>query len=240
MPPMAASSICRRDSQRGEEAVHPCRPGRARRPRGAGSNRREARRARSCKALLGKGGVPDESPYATGGVGLLGTRASQEALQGCDTLLIVGSTFPYIEFYPEPGKARAVQIDLDPQAHRPPLSGRSGPRRRQSRARSARSFRWSARTRTAASSKRRRKAMRDWREVMPERGTRTRHADEAAGRRARAQQAARRRCHRHHRLAAPTPPGPRATSMRGEHDVLAARARSRRWPTVSPTRSRRR
>jgi pyruvate dehydrogenase (quinone)/pyruvate oxidase len=67
------------------------------------------------KALLGKQAVPDESPYTTGGVGLLGTKPSQEALEGCDTLLIVGSTFPYVEFYPQPGKARAVQIELDPK-----------------------------------------------------------------------------------------------------------------------------
>ncbi|MBO0734727.1 MAG: pyruvate oxidase, partial [Methylocapsa sp.] len=67
------------------------------------------------KALLGKGALPDDSPYSTGGVGLLGTKPSQEALEECDTLLITGSNFPYIEFYPKPGKARAVQIDLDPQ-----------------------------------------------------------------------------------------------------------------------------
>ena len=66
-------------------------------------------------ALLGKGAIPDSSPYATGGVGLLGTRASQNAFERCDTLLIVGSTFPYIEFYPKPGAARAVQIDIDPK-----------------------------------------------------------------------------------------------------------------------------
>jgi pyruvate dehydrogenase (quinone) len=66
------------------------------------------------KALLGKAAIPDDSPYTTGGVGLLGTRASQDALEGCDTLLIVGSTFPYIEFYPAPGKARTVQVDVDP------------------------------------------------------------------------------------------------------------------------------
>ena len=65
--------------------------------------------------LLGKGAIPDQSPYATGGVGLLGTRASQEAMEACDTLLIVGSSFPYIEFYPKPGKAKAVQIELDPK-----------------------------------------------------------------------------------------------------------------------------
>lgn len=65
------------------------------------------------KALLGKAAVPDDSPLTTGGIGLLGTRPSQEALESCDTLLIVGSSFPYIEFMPKPGKARAVQIDHD-------------------------------------------------------------------------------------------------------------------------------
>jgi pyruvate dehydrogenase (quinone)/pyruvate oxidase len=66
------------------------------------------------KPILGKACVPDESPYCTGGVGLLGTRPSQEALEGCDTLLIIGSSFPYIEFYPKPGQARGVQLDLAP------------------------------------------------------------------------------------------------------------------------------
>jgi pyruvate dehydrogenase (quinone)/pyruvate oxidase len=66
------------------------------------------------KALLGKACVSDDSPYTTGGIGLLGTEASQDALEGCDTLLIAGAAFPYIEFYPKPGNARAVQIDIDP------------------------------------------------------------------------------------------------------------------------------
>jgi pyruvate dehydrogenase (quinone) len=66
------------------------------------------------KALLGKAAVPDDSPYTTGGIGLLGTRPSQEAMEGCDTLLMVGTSFPYIEFLPKPGQARAVQIELDP------------------------------------------------------------------------------------------------------------------------------
>lgn len=66
------------------------------------------------KALLGKGLVPDDHPLTTGGIGLLGTRPSQEAMESCDTLLIVGSTFPYIEYYPRPGQARGVQIDCDP------------------------------------------------------------------------------------------------------------------------------
>ncbi len=66
------------------------------------------------KALLGKAAVPDDSPYTTGGIGLLGTRPSQEAIEDCDTLLMVGTSFPYIEFLPKPGRARAVQIELDP------------------------------------------------------------------------------------------------------------------------------
>ena len=65
------------------------------------------------KPLLGKASVPDDSPYSTGSVGLLGTLPSQEALEDCDTLLIAGSSFPYIEFYPAPGQARCVQIDID-------------------------------------------------------------------------------------------------------------------------------
>src|SRR5947209_4411125 len=68
------------------------------------------------KALLGKAAFPDDHPNCVGGVGLLGTAPAQEALEGCDTLLIIGSTFPYIEYYPKPGKARGVQIDVDPQS----------------------------------------------------------------------------------------------------------------------------
>ncbi len=66
------------------------------------------------KALLGKGAVPDDSPFTTGGIGLLGTKPSEDAIRDCDGLLIVGSSFPYLEFMPEPGQARAVQIDIDP------------------------------------------------------------------------------------------------------------------------------
>jgi pyruvate dehydrogenase (quinone) len=66
------------------------------------------------KALLGKAAVPDDSPYTTGSIGLLGTLPSQEAMEDCDTILIAGSSFPYIEFLPWPGQARGVQIELDP------------------------------------------------------------------------------------------------------------------------------
>ena len=66
------------------------------------------------KALLGKACVPDDSPYTTGSIGLLGTRPSLEAMEECDTLFMVGSSFPYIEFMPKPGQARGVQIEIDP------------------------------------------------------------------------------------------------------------------------------
>ncbi len=66
------------------------------------------------KALLGKSVVPDDSPYTTGGIGLLGTAPSETVLADCDTLLIVGSSFPYMEFYPATDQARAVQIDINP------------------------------------------------------------------------------------------------------------------------------
>jgi pyruvate dehydrogenase (quinone) len=64
-------------------------------------------------ALLGKGVVDDRSPWNTGAIGLLGTTASWHLMRECDTLLIVGSTMPYTEYYPAPGQARAVQIDVD-------------------------------------------------------------------------------------------------------------------------------
>ena len=65
------------------------------------------------KALLGKAVLPDDLPYVTGAIGMLGTKASWELMDGCDTLLMIGSSFPYAEYLPEPGKARGVQIDVD-------------------------------------------------------------------------------------------------------------------------------
>jgi len=65
------------------------------------------------KALLGKAALPDDLPYVTGSIGLLGTKPSWTLMQDCDTLLMVGSSFPYSEFLPEEGKARGVQIDID-------------------------------------------------------------------------------------------------------------------------------
>jgi pyruvate dehydrogenase (quinone)/pyruvate oxidase len=123
------------------------------------------------KPLLGKACVPDDSPYCLGGVGLLGTKPAQEALEGCDTLLIAGSTFPYIEFYPKPGQARAVQIELDPKriALRYPIeAGLVGDTGRVLKAllprltvRKGKSFLEKAQA-----------GMKEWRELMTERGTR--------------------------------------------------------------------
>jgi pyruvate dehydrogenase (quinone) len=67
------------------------------------------------KALLGKAAVPDDLPFVTGSIGLLGTKASWDLMSDCDTLLMVGSAFPYSEFLPKEGQARGVQIDIDPR-----------------------------------------------------------------------------------------------------------------------------
>src|SRR5439155_26652701 len=65
------------------------------------------------KALLGRAVLPDDLPFVTGPIGLLGSTASFELMEGCDTLLMVGTSFPYSEWLPEEGQARCVQIDLD-------------------------------------------------------------------------------------------------------------------------------
>lgn len=63
------------------------------------------------KALLGKAALPDDLPYVTGSIGMLGTRASWEMMENCDTLFMIGSNFPYVEYLPKPGTAKGVQID---------------------------------------------------------------------------------------------------------------------------------
>lgn len=70
--------------------------------------------AGAAKALLGKAALPDDLPWVTGSIGLLGTEPSWELMTGCDTLLMVGSGFPYSEFLPKEGQARGVQIDIQP------------------------------------------------------------------------------------------------------------------------------
>ena len=69
--------------------------------------------AGAAKALLGIAALPDDLPWVTGSIGLLGTKPSWELMKGCDTLLMVGSSFPYTEFLPRLGQARGVQIDID-------------------------------------------------------------------------------------------------------------------------------
>ncbi len=65
------------------------------------------------KALLGKAALPDDLPYVTGAIGLLGTKPSWDLMSDCDTFLMIGTSFPYAEFLPKPGSARGVQIDID-------------------------------------------------------------------------------------------------------------------------------
>ena len=120
--------------------------------------------------LLGKGAIPDDSPYAVGGVGMLGTAPAQDALEGCDTLLIVGSSFPYIEYYPRPGDARAVQVDVDAKRiglRYPVEAGLVGDSRRVLQAllpllRMRENRSWLERAQGA---------MADWRALLDERGT---------------------------------------------------------------------
>jgi pyruvate dehydrogenase (quinone)/pyruvate oxidase len=74
----------------------------------------EALGAPVIKTLPGKAVIPDDSPYAVGGIGLLGTRPGEELIEDCDTLLMVGTNFPYTKHLPEPGKVRVVQLEADP------------------------------------------------------------------------------------------------------------------------------
>jgi pyruvate dehydrogenase (quinone) len=74
----------------------------------------EKLRAPVVKALLGKAVIPDDSPYSLGGLGLLGTAPAQDAMQECDTLIMAGTSFPYIDFLPKPGRAKVIQVDIDP------------------------------------------------------------------------------------------------------------------------------
>ena len=124
------------------------------------------------KPLLGKGVLPDDSPYTTGGTGLLGTRRRRRRWKSCDTLLMVGSSFPYIEFYPEarpgqvrPDRARPKRIGL----RCPVEAALVGDCRRALRALLPRLDH----TRTASFLETAQAGMQEWRELMQERGTRT-------------------------------------------------------------------
>jgi pyruvate dehydrogenase (quinone) len=123
------------------------------------------------KALLGKAVIPDDSPYTTGGIGLLGTAPSQDAMGECDVLVMLGTSFPYVQFLPKPGQAKSVQVDIDPAriGLRHPadvgLVGYCGPILRALlpliERKKDRSFLESAQSR-----------MKDWNELLDERGTR--------------------------------------------------------------------
>ena len=67
------------------------------------------------KALLGKAVIPDNHPNSIGGIGLLGTEPTVDAMNEADTLLMIGTSFPYIDYLPRPGQARGVQIDIKPE-----------------------------------------------------------------------------------------------------------------------------
>lgn len=121
------------------------------------------------KPLLGKAAVPDDSPYTTGGIGLLGTEPSQDALEDCDTLFMVGTSYPYIEFLPEPGSVKCVQIDIDPQriSLRYPVDvGLVGDSKNCLRA-----LLPMVRQHKKGFLERAQKAKKDWRNLMEERGT---------------------------------------------------------------------
>ena len=124
------------------------------------------------KALLGKAALPDDLPFVTGSVGWLGTRASNEMLAECDTLLMVGTSFPYIEYYPKPGQAKCVQIELDPKRiglRHPVDAALVGDSARVLRLLLPRLDHQQDRAFLGTAQK----GMAEWRELMQERGTRT-------------------------------------------------------------------
>ena len=135
------------------------------------------------KPLLGKAAVPDDSPFTTGGIGLLGTRPSEVAMEECDTLLLVGTSFPYLHWYPKPDQARAVQIDADARriGLRHPIDvglvGDAGATLQELlpllRPKKDRSF-----------LKKAQEGMKEWRELMQVRRDQGRHPAQTSGRRA--------------------------------------------------------
>lgn len=124
------------------------------------------------KAMLGKDAIPDDSPYTTGGTGVVGTRASQEVFENCDAFLIIGSSFPYIEFLPKPGQALGIQIDDKPEriGLRYPVDiGLVG----DAQATLRELLMYLSRNEDRTFLKAAQKSMEEWWELMEERGTRT-------------------------------------------------------------------
>ena len=74
------------------------------------------------KALLGKAVIPDDHPNSIGGLGILGTEPASDAMSEADTLLMIGTSFPYIEYLPKPGQARGIQIDIKAEKNRITIS----------------------------------------------------------------------------------------------------------------------
>jgi hypothetical protein len=109
-----------RGPERRQEGGDPGRRRRAARHRRTDRGGR-APAGRHRQGLLGKAALPDDLPWVTGSIGILGTKASWDMMTHCDTLLMIGTGFPYAEFLPEEGKARAVQIDIDADHARHPL-----------------------------------------------------------------------------------------------------------------------
>jgi pyruvate dehydrogenase (quinone) len=124
------------------------------------------------KALLGKDVIPDDSPYTTGGTGVVGTRPSSDVFENCDALLIIGSSFPYIEFLPKPGQALGIQIDDKPEriGLRYPVDiGLVG----DAQATLRELLMYLSRNEDRSFLKQAQKGMEEWWELMEERGTRT-------------------------------------------------------------------
>ena len=113
IPPKADFEAAAAMIDEGVEGRDPGRPRRAGRPQASAAARGEAAGA-GHQGAPGEGGDSGRSPYSLGGIGLLGTAPSQDAMQECDTLIMAGTSFPYIEFLPKPGQAKIIQIDLDP------------------------------------------------------------------------------------------------------------------------------
>ena len=123
----------RRDPERGRAGGDAGRRGRARRRATRCSRSPRCSAPASPRRCSARPSLPDDLPFVTGSIGLLGTRPSWELMNGCDTLLMVGSSFPYSEFLPEEGQARGVQIDIDAPDDRHPLPDGGQPRRRRAR-----------------------------------------------------------------------------------------------------------
>ena len=178
-----ASSCSRRPTfiNAGQEGRHPGRARLPRCPRGGAGAGRARRRRRSSSRCWARPSCPTTARTPPAASACSARLRRRTRMEECDTLLIVGSSFPYMEFYPKPGQAQVRADRHRPGAHRPALSGRRRPGRRLPAASSRRCCRSSSARTTAASCETAQKRMKEWNELM--RGARHAHgqADEAAG-----------------------------------------------------------